>query len=473
VLRGEHDAVYTGAMPRAKPAAGPYEAEIERLLRAEHEDGTRRKQRLTARRIYVLLRDEHAYSGSEVTVRRAVREIRQRLGYELQEAFVPLVYEPGVDGQVDFFEADVRVGGDVLTHTFLIVRACYSTRHFVCRVPAENQEALFEGLMAAFEHFDGVFHNLWFDNLTPAVEKVLRGRAREVQRRFADFQLHYAFVAEFCAPAKGNEKGGVEGGVKYVRRNALTPVLDVRDLGEVDRHLEHWMAVDDERVVIGPADTVGCLWQVEAPVLIPRPRFAFDAGRPVARRVSAYSLVPYRTNLYSVPVEFVGASVMVKCYAQRLEIHGRSGLIAEHPRLYGRNETSFHLEHYLPLLAWKTRAFDHAAPVRAASKEWPPAYHLLLRVLRDRLGQIEGTRSFIEVLWQHKYHPLNRVERAVRKALTHAEPTYAVVLAYLDRARRDEQPQEAMSAENLSALPQVRVHQSDITVYDRLRRGGR
>jgi hypothetical protein len=164
---------------------------------------------------------------------------------------------------------------------------------------------------------------------------------------------------------------------------------------------------------------------------------------------------------------------MVKCYARRLEIHGRPGLIAEHPRLYGRNETSFLLEHYLPLLAWKTRAFDRAAPVRAAAKEWPPAYHLFLRVLRDRLGQVEGTRTFIQILWQHKYHPLQRVERAVRYALTHAEPTYAVVLAYIDRARRAEEPHEPITEEDLRRLPQVRVDQSDIALYDQLRRGSR
>jgi transposase len=64
----------------------------------------RRKQRLTAHRIHVLLQEAHGYAGSEVTVRRAVREVRERLGYQQREAFVPLEYEPGVDGQVDFFE---------------------------------------------------------------------------------------------------------------------------------------------------------------------------------------------------------------------------------------------------------------------------------------------------------------------------------------------------------------------------------
>jgi transposase len=165
VLRGDHDSTYTMGVARSRPAVGAHLAAIEALLNREEAEGTRRKQRLTAKRIFVLLREEHGYEGSEATVRRAVRDLRERLGLEQREAYVPLEYDPGVDGQVDFFEADVRIAGEVRRETFLLVRACYSSRQFVRLVPAENQEALFEGLMAAFRHFGGVFHNLWFDNV--------------------------------------------------------------------------------------------------------------------------------------------------------------------------------------------------------------------------------------------------------------------------------------------------------------------
>jgi transposase len=444
---------------------------IEALLESEVAEGTRRKQRLTAKRIFLLLREQHGYEGSETSVRRAVRDVREQLGMAQREAFVPLEYEPGVDGQVDFFEADVRIAGEVKTMTFLLVRACYSSRQWVGMVPAENQEGLFEGLMVAFQHFGGVFHDLWFDNLTLAVAKVLRGRAREVQRRFDFFRMHYAFDAEFCGPAKGNEKGGVEGGVKFVRRNALSPVLEVDSADAVNRHLITWMKADDERLVTGHGQTVNELWQAETGRLIPLPTYAFDAGRPVSRKVSAYGLVSFDTNLYSAPVEWVGATVMAKCYSERVEIHARIGLVAEHRRLYGKRQTSFQLEHYLPLLDWKTRAFDRAAPVRAARAQWPPAYELLLRVMRQRLGEVEGTRSFIQVLWLHKFHPVDRVHKAVRFVVTHAEPTYAGVLARLERDK-PEAPAEHI-AEKLRHLPAVRVDRGDVAAYDRLRRGGK
>ena len=49
---------------------------------------------------------------------------------------------------------------------------------------------------------------------------------------FAAFRGAYPFRAEFCAPAKGWEKGSVEGGVKYVRNLVFRPRLAV-DRGAV------------------------------------------------------------------------------------------------------------------------------------------------------------------------------------------------------------------------------------------------
>ena len=71
---------------------------------------------------------------------------------------------------------------------------------------------MLEGLMLAFEWFGGVPRNLWFDNLTPVVRRVLKGRDRELQRSFIAFEAHYGFRGQFCAPGKGNEKGGKASG---------------------------------------------------------------------------------------------------------------------------------------------------------------------------------------------------------------------------------------------------------------------
>jgi len=53
-------------------------------------------------------------------------------------------------------------------------------KHFVQCFPCERQQALFEGHIQAFDFFGGVFSTLIYDNLTTAVDKVLRGRDRKI-----------------------------------------------------------------------------------------------------------------------------------------------------------------------------------------------------------------------------------------------------------------------------------------------------
>ncbi len=75
---------------------------------------------------------------------------------------------------------------------------------------------------------------LRYDNLKSAVKKILRGHQREETERLIAFRSHWGFQTEFCNPARGNEKGGVEGEVGYFRRNHLVPVPRVKDLAELN-----------------------------------------------------------------------------------------------------------------------------------------------------------------------------------------------------------------------------------------------
>ena len=58
---------------------------------------------------------------------------------------------------------------------------------------------------------------------------MLAGRDRLETEAFAAFRGAYPFRAEFCAPAKGWEKGSVETGVTYVRNLVFRPQLAVEN----------------------------------------------------------------------------------------------------------------------------------------------------------------------------------------------------------------------------------------------------
>ena len=90
--------------------------------------------------------------------------------------------------------------------------------------PTQKQESFFAGHVQAFQYFGGVPRRLTYDNLTTAVLRVLKGRNRQEQEAFIVFRSHHLFESHFCTPGQGHEKGGVEHGVGYARRNFMVPI---------------------------------------------------------------------------------------------------------------------------------------------------------------------------------------------------------------------------------------------------------
>ena len=378
---------------------------------------------------------------SESTVRKLVHDLRLELRDPLERAYLLLEYDGGVDAQVDFFEAEVDDvhRGRVKVHV-LLVRACFSGATYAYAAPNQTREALLEGLMRAFEYFGGVFHTMWFDNLTPAVRKVLKGRKREVQRAFAAFAAHYGFKAEFCGPGKGNEKGGVEGVVKYSRSEILTPIPEVDGREGVQTLCDEWMSSEMARTIRGREQAIGEHFELEREHLLALPPTRFEATRWRSTKATPRSWIQVGTNFYSVPVEWVGHEVKVGMEAERVVIVGPGGARAEHRRLYGRAEMSLELDHYLPLLARKHRGLDRAVPVRRFLEREDPCWRTLLEGLRRRSGDIDGGKAFVEVLYLCREHGVEEMTRAVRQSLSYPDLSVGLVRFHLRRTAEEQAP---------------------------------
>jgi len=124
-------------------------------------------------------------------------------------------------------------GKRVKVHLFAM-RSKFSGKVYARLYPVMVQECFFDGHIRAFAYFERVFEKVIYDNLKTAVKVVMRGRERIEQDSFLQFRMHYSYDAQFCSPAKGSEKGGVEGAVGFVRRNFLTPIPKASSLEELN-----------------------------------------------------------------------------------------------------------------------------------------------------------------------------------------------------------------------------------------------
>lgn len=430
-LRGAEPGVYKRQEARPRPVADRIQSRVRELLEAERSQGVPRKQRLNAARIHRVLREE-GLEASERTVRSVFRDVRRQLRDPLESVFLPLAYEPGEDAQVDFMEGEVddvtegRVKRDVL-----IVRCCYSKLAYRYAAPNQTREALFEGLIQAFEFLGGVPKNLWFDNLSPVVKKVLQGRTRELQKAFESFQAHYGFRAQFCRPGKGNEKGGVETEVKWTRSEVFTPIPVVDGRAGLQTRLDELTEQDAGRIPKGQRHSIGELWKHERHSLLPLPEKRYEAANTRLATVTNYSWVQSGTNFYSVPTDLGEKFVTIKLLAEEVVLLHDGQEIARHARSYGRGRMALKLEHYLPLLERKHRGLDRTVPMREWFAQADPIWRQFLSQLRDRLGEVQGTKDFIDALKLTVSHGLEEATSAVEATLLSGRVSRAQVRYHL------------------------------------------
>jgi transposase len=204
---------YVRSKPPERPKLGPLVPVIDAIL--ESDKTAPPKQRHTAKRIFERLRIEHAYGGGYTVVKDYVRLARTRS----REVYVPLAHPPG-QAQVDFGECIGVIGGvRMKLHVF-----CFDLPHsdacFIKAYPSETTEAFLDGHVSAFGFFGGVPISILYDNTKIAVARILGDGKRERTRAFTELVSHYLFEDRFGRPGKGNDKGKVEGLVKFSRASA-------------------------------------------------------------------------------------------------------------------------------------------------------------------------------------------------------------------------------------------------------------
>ena len=279
-----------------------------------------RKQRHTATRVHARLLDEHgagdmSYAAVRDYVARRRPEIRVEEGRGPARVFIPQHHPPGVEAEVDFGELWVRLAGVLVKCYLFAFRMSYSGKAVHLVSATCGQEAFLEGHVHAFTVLGGVpAGQIRYDNLTPAVTRVLRkGRARIENPRWTAFRSHYRFAAFYCEPGieGAHEKGGVEGQVGYFRRNYLVPVPEVDSLAELNARVAAAEEAEDARRIGARIRAIGQDFAAEVPLLVPLPDEPFETGLLLTPRVDRYSQVTVRMNRYSVPVRLIGRQVRV------------------------------------------------------------------------------------------------------------------------------------------------------------------
>lgn len=380
---------------RKSPVMGPYMEIVDAWL--EEDLRMPRKQRRTAKAIYNQLKANTDFNGSRRSVRGYVRNARKEIKDAQNEQYIKLEHFPG-EAQVDFgkMSAILKDTMELVTYPYLVMSFPYSN-NFVCRVlPAENMECFLTALRWMIEEIDGTPRVIWFDNLKPAVKRILEGPKRECTPRFTEFMWHYRFKSNFCSVGKGNEKGHTESKVGYVRRNWMSPPPVINDLEGINSYLKVELEADRDREHYDKKEQITKLWEEDKKALLVLPRQALEITRTTSCVVNKYGEIKVDYDKYHVPQAHPGQRLFIKIYWDKLEILDAKAenIIYECSRKYLQKTENINWAEELKVFENRPRALELGTYVKALPQVLKE--YLLVSDLSQRRKRIKALISLLE-----------------------------------------------------------------------------
>jgi transposase len=439
--------------PRPIPRSSlldPFKGRITRLLDTHP---------YSAQQIFQRLREE-GYGGGITILRDYVRLIRPTK----LPVYLKLHFAPGECAQIDWgVFGTVGIGNTRRRLSFFVFVLAYSRMMYVEFTVAQTMEHFLACHEHAFQAFGGVPSKIMVDNLKSAVLQRLAGVAPVFNARYADFARHYGFTVAPCNVRAANEKGRVESGVGYVKKNFLRG-LELTEFGAIQAAGQVWLDATANVRIHGethqrPVD----LFTQERAHLQPLPQNRYDVARTATARASSQFRITFDANRYSVPAAYAHRRLTVKAYPDRVCIYFDAELIARHARSYARHQDIEDHEHAKGLIAKRSRAREQRLMLRFLALS-PDAQAYYDGLEQKRINARHHVRKILALA---EIYPTDEVARAIADGLAFEAFSAEYIANILEaRARTLPEPGPLQLTRGIDLLD-IDIPPPDLTVYEK------
>ena len=256
---------------------------------------------------------------------------RYLLQYKTPEVYIPLIAKPGEEGQVDFgyLGRFIKDGKTVKVWCFSMVLS-HSRYSYHCLVTNQSVDSFIGCHIKSFEYFGAVPHTCKIDNLKAGV---ITPNFYEptIQIQYAEFLEHYNSAPITARVRRGQDKGKVEAGVKYVKNNFLKRI-EHKDFYKLEKELLDWTTNICNKRLHGTTKKVpeSAFKISEKKEMYPLPVKRYELFKIEHRKVNAYAHISYKNNFYSVPYTCIGKKIIIKSNNAILKIYDDAKEIAIH-----------------------------------------------------------------------------------------------------------------------------------------------
>ena len=316
------------------------------------------KQKLTAAKIFRVLK-ERGFQVSQSTVERAFNHYKDSLP---KEVFIRQEYDPGQRAEYDFHHVKTMIDGVKKTYHQVTIAMPNSDYLWARLYHDETRTTLIKSIIDFIEYSGGIFEEMVFDNLSPLVKRYAFQRKEKIyDEELIKLSTYYGFSITTCNARSGWEKGSVENGGKFVRKElfSLEYSFDSEDelMAYVESSIEKinkdkLQAYELERKALKKNDL---------------PRYVY--AKEGLSIVNVYSMTTIDNNHYSVPERLVGKAVNYVKTTDCVAIYDGSTPVAKHPLLFGKGNYSTDFKHYEKTLKKKPGAIQNSVLLKGAKSE--------------------------------------------------------------------------------------------------------
>jgi transposase len=434
----------------------PYVEQIQELL-AKYPD-------LSAVRIREeIARGPQGYTGSTTVLRRYLRQVRPARGRVYQEVH----YQPAQAMQVDWGECGrVPVGSTMRKVSVFVAVLCYSRLLYIEFTLSQRKAEFYRGLVNALTFFGGSPRHLIFDNLKAAV---LNGSGRSAcfHPEFLALCGYFCLQPVACARRDPESKGVVEGGVRYVKHNALAGRAD--ELTRFEDYLALAPSWRDQVANRRQHETTHERplerFQQERALLRPLPAIPFDTDEVVPAVVSPHARIAFDGNRYSVPPQFVRRPITIRANRDELRLLHEGQVVARHVRSYERGQLLVLPDHRLA-----ARTLRQRPPQQALAEEfdaWGPVAHAFHLHLNSR--PVKTSVHLRRLLNLAQLYGRTEVLAAMTRALELAtyDAAYVENLLLAERRRRQLPTPTLPTPQRRELIDDIELEPADPARYDR------
>ena len=393
------------------PLPGAHHQGVFSVVRQECVKGVAMLERhpYTARQILQQLQQQ-GYTGSYSILKKFVRLVRP----PRKPAFLMLEFAPGECAQVDWGQfGSVQVGSTRRRLSFFVMVLCSSRLIYVEFTLSEAMDQFLTCHRHAFEFFGGVPKKVMIDNLKVGVTRHPTGEKAQFNPHYSDFAAHYGFQPVACNVGKGNEKGRVENGVGYVKKNFLNG-LQILSFESVNPAAVQWRETVANVRIHGETHQKPIeLFEKEKLLLKPLPVMPYDCAVIQPADANRCYRVAFQSNRYSVPYLYASQKLTLKIYPDQLLFFHNQKLIATHPRSYDRRQNVANPDHTKELLAQRKQARDQT--LLLAFLSLCPQAELYCRKLQEK--RLNAPHHIQKIVALSEVYGPDKVAQAILDAL--------------------------------------------------------